>query len=77
MNNKFACDVCGYIYDPTIGDPEGGIAPNTDFYELDAEWTYPICGVGIEEFIPLEEESSSLIRDTSTERIKNNGLKNI
>lgn len=70
------CDVCGYIYDPTIGDPESGIAPNTDFYELDAEWTCPICGIGKEEFRLLEEDSSSLIGDSGTEKY-NNGLKNI
>lgn len=69
------CNVCGYIYNPTIGDPECGIAPNTDFYELDAEWTCTICGAGKEEFSLLEEESSPLIGGSSNE--KNNGLKNI
>lgn len=69
--------MCGYIYDPTIGDPEGGIAPNTEFYELDAEWICPICCVGQEEFSLLEEDSYSLIGDKSTDRVINNGLKNI
>lgn len=23
---KWVCDVCGYIYDPEIGDPDNGIA---------------------------------------------------
>ena len=24
---KYVCEVCGYIYDPAVGDPDGGIAP--------------------------------------------------
>ena len=27
---KYQC-VCGYIYDPEIGDPDNGIAPGTAF----------------------------------------------
>ena len=27
---KYVCDVCGWIYDPEVGDPEGGIAPGTE-----------------------------------------------
>lgn len=26
---KYVCDVCGYVYDPQIGDPDNGIAPGT------------------------------------------------
>ena len=29
--DKYICDVCGYIYDPEVGDPDGGIAPGTAF----------------------------------------------
>ena len=28
---KYKCVVCGWIYDPAIGDPEGGIEPGTKF----------------------------------------------
>ena len=31
---KWVCDVCGYIYDPEIGDPDNGIAAGTDFADL-------------------------------------------
>ncbi len=24
---KYVCTVCGWVYDPAEGDPEGGIAP--------------------------------------------------
>ena len=30
---KWVCDVCGYIYDPEIGDPDNGIAAGTAFAE--------------------------------------------
>ena len=29
--NKWICTVCGYIYDPEVGDPDNGIAPGTAF----------------------------------------------
>ena len=29
--SKYECELCGYIYDPEIGDPESGIAPGTSF----------------------------------------------
>ena len=28
---KYVCDVCGYVYDPAVGDPDNGIAPGTPF----------------------------------------------
>ena len=24
---KYVCDVCGYVYDPEVGDPDNGVAP--------------------------------------------------
>lgn len=32
---KYVCNVCGYVYDPEIGDPDSGIAPGTAFEALD------------------------------------------
>ena len=26
---KYTCNVCGYEYDPAVGDPDSGIAPGT------------------------------------------------
>jgi len=42
---KWRCTVCGYIYDPTIGDPDNGIAPGTDFKDIPESWVCPECGV--------------------------------
>lgn len=52
---KYECDVCGYIYDPDIGDPENGIPPGTAFEDLPADWVCPVCGVGKEDFTELAE----------------------
>jgi rubredoxin len=41
---KFRCTVCGYIYDPEMGDPDAGIAPGTAFQSLPDDWTCPVCG---------------------------------
>ena len=50
---KYQC-VCGYIYDPEIGDSDNGIAPGTAFESLPDDWTCPICGVGKDMFSPVD-----------------------
>ena len=32
--DKYVCELCGYVYDPAVGDPDNGIAPGTEFDEL-------------------------------------------
>ncbi len=51
---KYECNVCGYIYDPEKGDPEGGIAPGTPFEKLPDDWVCPVCGAAKSEFKKLE-----------------------
>jgi flavin reductase (DIM6/NTAB) family NADH-FMN oxidoreductase RutF/rubredoxin len=41
---RYVCSVCGYIYDPAKGDPDGGIPPGTKFEDIPDSWTCPICG---------------------------------
>ncbi|MEI3218738.1 MAG: rubredoxin [Lachnoclostridium sp.] len=43
---KYECEPCGYIYDPAVGDPDGGIAPGTAFEDIPDDWVCPICGLG-------------------------------
>lgn len=50
---KWACTVCGYVYDPDVGEPEGDIPPGTAFEELPEDWTCT-CGVHKNMFEPLE-----------------------
>jgi len=47
---KYICDICDYVYDPEIGDPDHGINPGTSFEDLPDDWECPLCGVGKDEF---------------------------
>jgi len=51
---KYRCAVCGYVYDPELGDPDGGIKPRTPFEELPDDWECPICGASKSEFERIE-----------------------
>lgn len=51
---KYTCDVCGYVYDPAVGDPDAGIAPGTPFESLPDDWECPVCGVSKDQFSPIE-----------------------
>ena len=37
---KYVCDVCGYVYDPEVGE------------DIPEDWVCPICGVGKSDFSP-------------------------
>ena len=47
--------VCGWVYDPAEGDPEGGIAPGTAFEDIPDDWVCPLCGVGKDDFEVQED----------------------
>jgi flavin reductase (DIM6/NTAB) family NADH-FMN oxidoreductase RutF/rubredoxin len=47
---RYVCNVCGYIYDPATGDPEAGVPAGTPFEELPGAWVCPVCGASKEEF---------------------------
>ena len=51
---KYVCNICGFEYNPAVGDPDNGIAPGTAFEDLPADWVCPVCGVGKEDFSPAE-----------------------
>jgi rubredoxin len=54
MKKMYICDICGYVYDPEIGDPDGGIDPGTSFKSLPDDWVCPDCGAGKEDFSPAD-----------------------
>jgi rubredoxin len=31
---NYVCGICGYTYDPEVGDPDGGIEPGTAFEDI-------------------------------------------
>ncbi len=51
---KFVCDVCGYIYDPELGDPDSKMPAGTSFDDLPDSWVCPLCGAGKDNFSPVE-----------------------
>jgi rubredoxin len=50
----YQCSTCGYIYDPTVGDPDSGIAAGTVFEDLPDDWVCPACGASKSEFEPVD-----------------------
>ncbi len=53
--DKWECLICGYIYDPEVGDPDNDIDPDTPFEDLPDDWVCPECGAEKGEFEILEE----------------------
>lgn len=52
---KYLCEVCGYIYEPELGDQENNIKAGTPFEQLPSDWVCPLCGVGKDEFIKTND----------------------
>jgi rubredoxin len=52
---KYRCTVCGYIYDPQAGDPDGGVKPGTPFEQIPDSWVCPVCGASKDQFEKVEE----------------------
>ena len=52
--NKYKCTVCGWIYDPEVGDPDGDIAPGTPFEKIPDKRQCPVCGAAKSEFEKIE-----------------------
>jgi len=51
---KYICTVCNYVYDPEIGDPDGGVQPGTRFEDIPDSWVCPVCGAKKSEFVKQE-----------------------
>ena len=48
--DKYECSICGYVYDPAVGDPDNGVAPGTKFEDIPEDWVCPTCGAPKSEF---------------------------
>ena len=46
MADKYKCKVCGYVYDPEIGESKTKTDPRTVFDDLPELWRCPSCGAG-------------------------------
>ena len=51
----WVCLVCGTIYDPADGDPDGGIPPGTRFADIPDTWVCPVCGARKSQFVPMRD----------------------
>ncbi|MGL1861017.1 MAG: rubredoxin [Pseudodesulfovibrio sp.] len=49
---KYVCEICGYEYDPEVGDDDSNIPAGTSFADLPEDWTCPICGAPKDNFVP-------------------------
>ena len=47
---RYVCEVCGYVYDETEGDPDNGVAAGTKWEDVPEDWVCPLCGVGKDQF---------------------------
>ena len=47
---KYVCELCGYVYDPAVGDVDNGVDEGTDFEDISPEWVCPLCGASKEDF---------------------------
>ncbi len=52
---KYICNVCGYVYDPEVGDVDNGVAAGTAFDDLPEDWVCPLCGVDVSHFEPTDD----------------------
>ncbi|WP_375731435.1 rubredoxin [Treponema pallidum] len=49
----YLCDLCGWGYNPEVGDADGGIPAGTAFENLPDHWECPLCGVDKTSFVKV------------------------
>ena len=47
---KYRCTICNYVYDPALGDPDGGIVAGTLFEKIPDSWVCPVCNAAKADF---------------------------
>ena len=57
---KYACDMCGAIYDEALGDPKRKIPAGTAFADLPRHYACPLCGGDKDSFLPVEQKAASV-----------------
>jgi len=50
---EYKCDMCGWVYDPAVGEPGQGVAPGTAFVDLADDFECPVCGAEKGEFTEM------------------------
>jgi flavin reductase (DIM6/NTAB) family NADH-FMN oxidoreductase RutF/rubredoxin len=54
VSGVHSCNICGYQYDPEVGDEANGIAPGTAFEDLPDDYACPLCTAGKDFFTKVE-----------------------
>jgi len=52
--DKYRCNLCGYVYDPALGEAARETAPGTAFDELPDDWRCPDCRAPLADFALVE-----------------------
>ena len=52
--SKYKCQVCGYIYNPELGDADGHVPPGTPWEKLPDDWVCPVCGAAKDQFDKID-----------------------
>ncbi len=48
--DKYVCTICGYVYDPELGDPDNDVAAGTKWEDVPDDWECPVCGASKDDF---------------------------
>ncbi len=48
--DRYVCTICGYVYDPELGDPDNDVDPGTKWEDVPDEWECPVCGASKDDF---------------------------
>lgn len=51
---RYQCNICGFVYDESKGDPGHGIQPGTLWEDIPDSWACPDCGVSKTDFEMVE-----------------------
>ena len=61
---KYVCEVCGYVYDPAVGDPDNGVPAGTAWENVPEGWVCPVCGVGKDQFKAQNQLKTAVLKKT-------------
>lgn len=50
---SYICTICGFTYDPEVGDPTAGVGPGTPFGDIPDNYKCPVCNAGKDYFKPV------------------------
>lgn len=52
---KYECKICGYVYDPKVGDKSTNVKPGTKWENLPENWVCDVCGAKKNDFKKVEK----------------------